>query len=97
MQTPELIPYLSSELPKSSAPTIVQETLRSQLVKRVGWLFPNEVDMIISNDTEHVDWEKGIPLLFQKADIMSADEGGRENEKRKLTSAPLGLKNRWRI
>ena len=53
--------------------------------------------MIISNDTGHIDWEKGIPLLLQKADMISADEGGEENEKKKLASAPIGWKNRWRI
>ena len=53
--------------------------------------------MIISNDTGHVDREKGIPLLLQKADMMSADEGGGDNNGKKLASTPLGLKNRWRI
>ena len=53
--------------------------------------------MIMSRDTGQVDWEKGIPLLLQKADMMSADEGGEGNEKKKLASAPIGLKNRWRI
>ena len=97
MKIPELTSYLLSELPKSSSPTTESETLKSQLVESLGWLFPEEIDMIISNDTSHVDWEKGIPLLLQKADMMSADEGGEENEKKNLASAPIRLKNRWRI
>ena len=95
---PKLILYLSSKLPNSSSPTTVPESLRSQPVERIGWLFPEEIDLIMSNDdTGHVDWEKSIPLLLQKADMMSADEGGGENEKKKLASALRGLKNRWRI
>lgn len=97
MKIPDLFSYLSSELPKSSSPPTAPETLRRHLVERVGWLFPEEVDMIISNDTRHVEWEKDIPLLLEKADMMSADEGGEESEKKKLASAPIGLKNRWRI
>ena len=97
MKIPELISYLSSELPKSSSPIAAPESLRSQLVERVGWLFPAEVDMIMNNDTGDMDWEKGIPLLLQKADMMSVDEDGEENETKKLASAPIGLKNRWRI
>ena len=97
MKIPELISYLLSELPKSSSLAIALESLKNCLVERVGWLFPEEIDMLISNDTGHVDWENGIPLLLQKADMMSADEGGEENEKKRLASAPLGLKNRWRI
>ena len=96
LRIPELISYLSSELPKSSSAITVPESLRSQLVECDGWLFPAEVDMIINNDTGHMDWEKGIPLLLQKVDMMSADEGREENGK-KLASAPIGLKNRWRI
>ena len=42
MKIPELISYLSSELPKSS-PTTAPESLRSQFVERVGWLFPEEI------------------------------------------------------
>ena len=91
------IPYLFSELPKSSSLSTAPEFLRSQLVKRVGWLFPEEIDVIISDDTGHVDWEKGIPLLLEKADMISTEEGGEENEKKKLASAPIGLRNRWRI
>ena len=53
--------------------------------------------MIISNDTGHVNWEKGIPLLLEKVDMISTEEGGEENEKKKLASAPIELKNRWRI
>ena len=84
LRLPDLISYLSSELPKSSSPITVPEFLRSQLVERVGWLFPEEIDMIIGNDTGHLDWEKGIPLLLQKVDMMSADEGGEENGKKNL-------------
>ena len=91
MKTPELIPYLFSELPKSSSSSTAPESLKSQLVKRVGWLFPEEIDMIISNDTGHVNWEKGIPLLLEKVDMISTEEGGEENEKKKLASAPIGL------
>lgn len=36
-------------------------------------------------------------MLLQKADMISADEGGEEEGNKKLASAPLGLKNRWRI
>ena len=97
MKILELISYLSSELPKSSSPTTAPESLRSQLAEGVGWLFPEEIDMIMSNDTGQVDWEKGILLLLQKPDMMSADEGREGNEKKQLASTPLGLKNRWRI
>ena len=45
-------------------------------MERGGWLFPEEIDMIVSVDAGDVDWEKGIPLLLQKADMISADEGG---------------------
>ena len=97
MRIPELTSYLLSELPKSSSLAIALESLKSELVERVGWLFPEEIDMLISNDTGLVDWENGIPLLLQKVDMMSADEGGEENENKRLASAPIGLKNRWRI
>ena len=53
--------------------------------------------MIISTDTGHVEWEKGLPILLQKADMVSADESGDNKELKKLASAPLELKNRWRI
>lgn len=49
------------------------------------------------NGTDYVEWEKGIPILLEKADMISADEGGEEEDKKTLASAPLGLKNRWRI
>ena len=49
------------------------------------------------NETGFIDWKKGIEILLQKADMISADEGGVEEGNKKLASAPLGLKNRWRI
>lgn len=97
MEIPELSSYLCSELPKSTSQSTTPETLRKWFLERVGWLFPEEVDLIISTDPGNIDWEKGIPILFQKVDMISADEGGGQMEDNKLASAPLGLKNRWRI
>ena len=47
----------------------------------------------MGNGTDYVDWEKGIPILLEKADMISADEGGKEEDKKRLASAPLGLRN----
>lgn len=97
MEIPGLSSYLFSELPKTSSPSTTPEALKRQFMEHVGWLFPEEVDLMISTDPGHIDWEKGIPILLQKADMISADEGGEQTENKKLASAPLGLKNRWRI
>ena len=81
MKIPEMIPYLSSELPKSSSPSTAPESLRSQLVKRVGWLFPDEVDMIISSNTGGVDWEKGhTPITCESRDNECRRTWTRERE-----------------
>lgn len=97
MEVPELSSYLFSKLPKSTSLSTTPETLRKRFLERVGWLFPEEVDLIISTHPGNIDWEKGIPILLQKVDMISADEGGGQMEDKKLASAPLGLKNRWRI
>ena len=97
MKIPDLSSYLYSELPKSPSTIPLQATFLDHLADRLGWLFPEEAETITGNEIGHIDWEKGIELLFQKADIISADEGGVEEGKKKLASAPLGLKNRWRI
>lgn len=52
---------------------------------------------MIANETAHGDWEEGIQALLQKANMISADEGGEDEGNQKHASVPLGLKNRWRI
>ena len=90
MRIPDLPKYLLSELPKSSSKFTVQQSY--QVVERLGWSFPEEVDTVMGKETGYVDWEKGIPIPLEKADMTSADEGGEKEERKKLASAPLGLK-----
>lgn len=94
---PELSSYLLSELPKQTSTITAQELSKDQLADRLGWLFPEEADTIAGNGSGNVEWEEGIQTLLQKANMISADEGGEEEGNKKLASAPLGLKNRWRI
>lgn len=97
MRIPDLPSYLLSELPKSSSTFMTQGSLIDQFVERLGWLAPEETDTVMGNGTDYVDWEKGIPILLEKADMISADESGEEEDKKRLASAQLGLKNRYRI
>lgn len=97
LKIPALPSYLHSELPKSTSSTAPQAPSQDHLADRLSWLFPEEVQTILGKETEDIDWEKGIEILLQKADMISADEGGMEEGNKKLSSAPLGLKNRWRI
>ena len=86
-----------SELPKTSSAITAQTPFNNEIADRLGWLLPEELDTITGNEIGYVDWEKGIQSLIQKANMISADEGGEEEGNKKLVSAPLGLKNRWRI
>ena len=97
LKIPSLPSYLHSELPKSTSPVSPQSSSQDQVAGRLGWLFPEEVATILGNETGDIDWEKGMEILLEKADMISADEGGVEEGNKKLASAPLGLKNRWRI
>lgn len=97
MKIRDLVSYLLSELPKSSTPLTAKKFSRNQIVERLGWLSLEEADSLSCKETEDVDWKKGIPMLLQQADLISVDEGGEDEEKKKFASAPLGLKNRWRI
>lgn len=97
MGIPDLPSYLLSELPKLFSTFMTQGSLKDQVVERLGWLAPEETGTVMGNGTDYVDWEKGIPILLEKADMISADEGGEEEDKKRVASAPLGLKNRWRI
>lgn len=89
-------------VPSLGAPEIIltfmtQGSLKDQVVERLGWLAPEETDTVMGNGTDYVIWEKGISILLEKADMICANEGGEEENKKRLASAPLGLKNRWRI
>lgn len=95
LKVPKMSSYLLSELPKSSSTSTTQISSNNQLADRLGWLFPEEADTITGNETGN--WEEGIQVLLEKADLISADEGGEDEGKKKLASVPLGLKNRWRI
>ena len=97
MKIPELTSYLLSEFPKQTTTVTAQRLSKDQLADHLGWLFPEEADTITSNWSGNVDWEEGIQTLLQKANMISADEGGEDEGNKKLASAPLGLKNRWRI
>lgn len=87
--------YLLSELPKSSSTSTTQISSNNQLADRLGWLFPEEANTITGSETGN--WKEAIQVLLEKADLISADEGGEDEGKKKLASVPLGLKNRWRI
>ena len=97
LKIPDLPSYLLSELPESSSRPTAQKSSKIQVADCLGWLFPEEADLMAGNETEYGDWEKGIRILLQKSNMISADEGGEEEGNKKLASAPLGLKNRWRI
>lgn len=97
LKIPNLPSYLLSELPQASSTTTPQTSSKEQIADRLGWLFPEEADATTGNETGKGDWEQGIQVLLQKADLISVDEGGEDEGNKKLASAPLGLKNRWRI
>ena len=97
MRILDLPSYLLSELPKLSFTFMTRGLLKDQVVERLGWLARGETETVMGNGTDYVDWEKGIPVLLEKADMISADEGGKEEDKKRLASAPLGLKSRWGI
>ncbi|KAF6232401.1 hypothetical protein HO173_009506 [Letharia columbiana] len=48
---PGLTPYLLSELPKLPSTSTAQTVSKDQVADRLGWLFPEEIDAIIGNDT----------------------------------------------
>lgn len=95
-------PFAPDSLPPLRVPQVTIDTYSTNSVqrssRRSSWLaVSGGVDAIIGNDTGCDDWEQSIEALVQKANMMSADEGGVEEGNKQLASAPLGLKNRWRI
>ena len=84
MRILDLPSYLLPELPKLSFTFMTQGLLKDQVVERLGRLAPEETDTVMGNGTDYVDWEKGILILLEKADMISADEGGEEEDKRDL-------------
>ena len=85
MKIPDLASYLLSAHSKLSSASTTPESLGSLVVEDLGWLFPEEIDMIINIGTGHADWGKC-------KSIRNQDEG-----KKEPASVPLGLRNRWRI
>ena len=61
-----------------------------------SWLFPEEAETI-GGEKRFGDWEKDIEMLLQNPKVSSIDDCGKEIRETRLGSAPLGLKNRWRI
>lgn len=88
MRIPDLSSYLLSELPTT---LMTQGSLKDQVVERLSWLAPEETDTVMGNGTDYVDWEKGIPILLGKVDMISADEGGEEEDEKRLVSTPLWI------
>ncbi|KAL9628894.1 MAG: hypothetical protein Q9164_007112 [Protoblastenia rupestris] len=84
------------ELPESSSALVAQTPSNNEIARQLPWLFSKEIE-IITEGIEQQDWEKGIKILREKASTMTANEGGMDEEKKKLADVPLGLKNRWRI
>ena len=56
-----------------------------------SWLFPEEAETIIG-EKRFGDWGKYIEMFLQNLKVSSIDDGGEETRKKKLRSAPLGLK-----
>ena len=73
-----------------------QASSTEQITDLPSWLFPEEAETIIG-EKRFGDWRNDIELLLQNLKMSSVDDGGEEIGKKKLRSAPLGLKNRWRI
>lgn len=67
---PGLTPYLLSEFPKLPSTSTAQTVSKDQVADRLGWLFPEEIDAIIGNDTGCGDWEQGMEALVHKANMM---------------------------
>ena len=73
-----------------------QASPAEQITDLPSWLFPEEGETITS-EKRFGDWEKDIEMLLQNPKVSSIEDGGEESGKKRLSSAPLGLKNRWRI
>ena len=73
-----------------------QASSTEQITDLPSWLFPEEAETIIG-EKRFGDWGKDIEMLLQDPKVSSIDDGGEETGEKKLRSAPLGLKNRWRI
>ena len=93
---PGLQSYLVSELSKTSSTSTAQMPPTEQMTDIPSWLFPEKAETII-HEKRFGDWEKDIEILLQNFKVSSIDDGSEENGKKRLSSAPLGLKNRWRI
>ena len=92
---PSLTAYIVSELPEASPPSTTPSI--EQALASLSWLFEDEIGEIVEAEKRDVDTIEGSRLLAEKADLISADESGEEQETKPLASVPLGLKNRWRI
>ncbi|CAD6586962.1 MAG: hypothetical protein ASARMPRED_002896 [Alectoria sarmentosa] len=95
MKISDLSSFILSELPQQSNSS--QTPAAHQSEAEVEWLFPQELKEIQRLDQGGHDWAEGIRLLKEKANSISADEGGEPQEEKLMSSVPLGLKNRWRI
>lgn len=67
------------------------------LSDRLPWLFPEEAARLAMGDTSNMIDDENSQSLLAKADLICADEGGSDDQQKKLAALPLGLKNRWRI